>query len=66
MVPTPISEHYTSIFVFRSKKITSISRLLEVAKVKGKCQWCKRGFLNSIRAFLFFVPINFYSVYRFF
>ena len=66
VVPMLISEHYVSIFVFWFKKFSSISRFFVVAQVKGRCQWCKRGFLNSMRVFSFFDPINFYSISRFF
>ena len=60
-VPSRFPEQCARIFVFRSKNISLISRFLEVAQVKGRCQRYHRGSLNSVRAFSFFGPKNFFD-----
>ena len=54
------------LFSFFGPKIFSlISRFLEVAQVKGRCQRYHRGSLNSVRAFSFFGPKNISSISQF-
>ena len=64
-VPSRFPEQYAHIFVFRSKNISSISRFLEVSQVKGRCQRCHRGSLNSVQAFSFNCKKIFSSIFRF-
>ena len=64
-VPIRYPEQCASIFVFRSNIFFLISRFLEVAQVKGRCQRCQRDDLNSMQAFLFFVPKDFSSIIQF-
>ncbi len=60
-VPTRCPEQYSSIFVFRSNKFSSISQFLEVIQVEKRCQRYRRYPLNSMRAFFFSDP-NFFFI----
>ena len=62
--PTRCPKSYATIFIFRSKIFFSISRLLNVARARRKCQRHLRGALKSMRPFSFFGPKIFFSISR--
>ena len=54
-VPIRYTESYTTIFIFRPKKNSFISRILKVAQIKERCQRYQHGALNRMRPFSFFI-----------
>ena len=62
--PSRCPERYTTIFIFRSKIFFSISRILDVARTRRRCQGHLRGALKGMRLFLFFGPKFFFWISR--
>ena len=48
-VPKRGPKHYATFLFFGLKFISSISQFLELVQVKGRCQRCQRGTMNSMR-----------------
>ena len=54
--PTRCPRRYATIFIFRSKIFFSISRILDMARARRRCQRHLRGALKGMRPFSLFCP----------